>query len=100
MPAENEISKIDKNFEEVRSENGLVFRDANDSPFAIYGLLRETNGFTRVPSDVAARVSEGVSVLARNSAGGRVRFATDSDVIAVRCHMPQRYSDLMLPYTR
>lgn len=91
MPVENEISKIDKNFEEVRSENGLVFRDANDSPFAIYGLLRETSGFTRVPASVADKVSEGVSVLAKNSAGGRVRFATDSDVIAVRCHMPQSW---------
>ena len=91
MPVENEISKIDKNFEEVRSENGLVFRDADDSPFAIYGLLRETNGFTRVPAFVADKVSDGVSVLAKNSAGGRVRFATDSDVIAVRCHMPQSW---------
>lgn len=92
MPAENEISKIDKNFAEVKAEGGLVFRDARSAPFSVYGLLwEEENGFTRVPSDVAGKVSEGVSVLARNSAGGRVRFVTDSPVIAVRCHMPQSW---------
>ena len=38
MPAENEISKIDKNFAEVKAEGGLVFRDARSAPFTVYGL--------------------------------------------------------------
>lgn len=92
MSGRNEISKIDKNFAEVKADGGLLFRDVRSAPFAVYGLLwEEGNGFTRMPSDVAGRVSEGVATLARNSAGGRVRFMTDSSVIAVRCHMPQSW---------
>ena len=39
--------------------------------------------YTRLPQKVADRVSEGVSLLASNTAGGRVRFKTNSKFIAI-----------------
>jgi hypothetical protein len=40
--------------------------------------------FERMPREVAASVSDGVSSLARVPAGGRIRFCTDSDLISIR----------------
>lgn len=92
MSGENEISKIDKNFTQVSSDGDQLFYDVNKPPFRVYGLLWEDkSGFVRMPSDTAEKVSEGVSVLAHNSAGGRVRFSTDSPVITVKCKIPQSW---------
>ena len=92
MSGENEISKIDKNFTHVTSDGELLFYDVNKAPFRVYGLLWEDGtGFTRMPSDIAGKVSDGVFTLAKNTAGGRVRFSTDSSVIAVRCRIPQSW---------
>lgn len=92
MSGENEISKIDKNFTQVSSDGDQLFYDVNNPPFRVYGLLwGDKSGFVRMPSDTAEKVSEGVSALAHNSAGGRVRFSTDSPVITVKCKIPQSW---------
>ncbi len=81
-----DISKIDKNFDTgaVVSENGLVFRNIMSEEFRIYGVFREDDGFARMPAQVAAVTSPEVTVLSRNTAGGRVRFITNSKRIALR----------------
>lgn len=83
------IDSIDKNFEiktSISREN-LRFYDAENKPFRIYGLIREHNRFCRMPKRVAESVSEGVSFLYSNTAGGRVRFVTDSSFVAISCKM-------------
>lgn len=83
------IEKIDKNFA-VKSEikrDGIRFYDIEDEPFRIYGVFKENGRFVRLPEQTAKRVSEGVEVLRKNTAGGRVRFATDSSYIAIHAVM-------------
>lgn len=57
----------------------------NDAPFRIYGLCKVgKNEWHRVPEDVAQATSPGVADLSKNTAGGRIRFTTDSPFVAVR----------------
>lgn len=55
-----------------------------DKPFRIYGL---TEGYRRLPSDIINIINNGVSGLALHSAGGRIRFATDSQAIFIRVEL-------------
>ena len=82
-----DITKIDKNFkiETALTEPGLVFHNALDNPFKIYGVFYEDNHFVRMPGKVAKEVNEGVATLYNHTAGGRVRFITDSPFVAVSC---------------
>ena len=75
-----DISKIDKNFAIKTSieKDDIVFYDADEEPFKVYGVFRENGRYTRMPADVAKKVSEGVYLLHTNTAGGRVRFTTNS----------------------
>lgn len=95
------IEDIDKNLkvDTTITEPDLVWFDAKEAPFLICGIMYdEDNGrYTRMPQAVAESVSKGVSGLNRHTAGGRVRFRTDSTYIAIRavmdngrvmCHMP------------
>jgi len=64
----------------------VVWYDVRKEPFSLYGLYRPQTEpyFHRLPFDVAEATSEGVNKLSRESAGGRVRFSTDSPYIALR----------------
>ena len=84
-----DFSRIDPNFrvETLFEADGLTFFDANKPPFSIHGLLSEGDGFRRLPQAVAEQVSPEVTQLSLHTAGGRVRFCTDSPVIALRAEM-------------
>lgn len=77
-----------------------VFYDVREKPFSIYGLYEPLTEpeFKRMPDEVAASVSRDVSILARNTAGGRVRFCSDSMYVAIRAEMPSigRFSHMPL----
>lgn len=64
----------------------VVWHDVRKSPFSLHGFNepQTTPFFHRVPEDVAAATSNGVKSLSRESAGGRVRFSTNSAYIAIR----------------
>ncbi|MBQ3015441.1 MAG: hypothetical protein IJD79_01530 [Clostridia bacterium] len=65
----------------------VIWRDVIEAPFMLHGLLMpdgELPFYHRVPKAVAEATSAGVTALSRESAGGRVRFATDSPYIAIR----------------
>ncbi len=86
-----DIGKIDKNLkiETKLNETDVVFYDVRKKPFRIYGLYKpEEAPFKRLPFDLANQVNYQVSVLAGNTAGGRVRFRTNSDYIAIKAVMP------------
>ncbi len=84
-----DISKIDPNFkvEPCFSKEGLAFYDVTRPPFSLHGLLWEEGCFCRLPKAVAQAVSEEVALLSLHTAGGRVRFVTDSKRIAIRATM-------------
>ena len=82
------IDKIDTNLAaEMVEEDGLVYRNVLTAPFSVHGLMAPTEDapfFHRIPRTLAEQVNPGVAHLYRQSAGGRVRFRTDSSRIAVR----------------
>ena len=86
-----DISKIDKNLnvETNIQEADLAFYDAREAPFALYGLYEpQTEAqFKRLPDEIGLNVNSGVATLYLNTAGGRVRFSTDSRYIAIKADM-------------
>ena len=63
--------------------------DSRDGRFDLYGLIaKDGDQFRRVPQDVADATNAGVSSLSRNTAGGRVRFRTDSPFVCIYAKMP------------
>lgn len=87
-----DIAKIDKNMkiESKIAEADIAFYDVRNKPFEVYGLYDYQNQaeFKRLPDDIAKATSEGVFYLYRNTAGGRVRFCTDSRYVAIHAEMP------------
>ena len=81
----SDISSIDKNFQvgSTINKEGIKFYDAKCAPFSIHGLMYSEGVFHRIPFDVAERTNDGVRRLNRNTAGGRVRFKTDSPYVAI-----------------
>ena len=82
-----DITAIDKNFLEGSeiTRTDVAWRNALQSPFAIHGLaVAEEGKFWRLPESLIDNVNPGISSLARHTAGGRIRFRTDSPFIAYR----------------
>lgn len=85
----NRIEEADKNFAVSGAAAGTgSWRSALEPPFEIHGVFYENGKFRRIPEALAARVNQGVFLLHANTAGGRVRFSTDSPVISIRAEMP------------
>lgn len=84
------ISEIDKNFKIETKLNlpDVKFYDVKNEPFSIHGVYFEDGKFRRLPESVAKTVNEGVLGLHANTAGGRVRFMTDSSYVAINVKMP------------
>lgn len=103
--SDNKFVEVDRNMvvETSLGEPDIQFYDVRQAPFELYGLYRPQTEdvFKRLPDDVAAATSAGVRRLALHTAGGRVRFATDSDYIAIKCVMPYvtKYSHFPLTGT-
>ena len=95
-----ETKNVDKNLiiETDVDTSDLIFHDVREEPFRVYGLYDYKNEpeFKRMPDEVAKSVSEPVAILAKMTAGGRVRFATNSKHIAIRALMPSvnHYSNM------
>ena len=91
-----DISKIDKNFNVKKTVDmtGLKAYDVLEPPFKVYGVMppdEKEDKFKRLPGEVSEKVGRWVHVLHTNTAGGRVRFATDSGKIAIRAYMPNMF---------
>ena len=98
----DDISSVDKNLE-VKTElevKDVVFYDSKKAPFDLYGLCKtELDVFKRMPSKVGEGVSNGVNSLNYHTAGGRVRFTTNSDYVAIKCIMPRVTNFSHMPRT-
>ena len=81
------ISELDPNLgitSSLKDLPGVVYLDPEEAPFKLYGVFREGDHLTRVPTEVAKQVSPGVEGLSLDTAGGRIRFRTDSPYVAVK----------------
>ena len=74
-------------FDSGRGED-TEWYSVREEPFDLYGLLHIDGQFRRIPQDVADATNGGVSGLSRQTAGGRVRFTTDSPFVVINARMP------------
>lgn len=84
------ITLIDSNFK-VNTKldiKDIKFYDIKQPPFKIHGVFYDSGKYRRIPENVAKTVNDGVYGLHANTAGGRVRFKTDSPYVAIHSEMP------------
>ncbi len=82
--------EVDPNFlTDNMVKDGMVFFDAKTEPLKIYGVSYENELYRRMPEEVARSVSQGVYDLHTNTAGGRVRFKTNSKKISITVKVPR-----------
>lgn len=86
-----QISEIDSNF--IREKVGnkeLAFYDAKKPPFKLYGISYdyELKRYCRMPDSVARTVSERAIWLSTFTAGGRIKFKTNSKTLALKVTYP------------
>ena len=82
-----DITQIDPNFliGSKIDKTDVVWMNVTDQPIAVHGLAVVGGGkFWRLPEYLIDNVNDGVTQLARHTAGGRIRFRTDSPYIAYR----------------
>ncbi len=80
-----DIADIDKNLTVYADiPEDIEWFDIRKAPFIIYGLLDCGNEFRRLPKELTDGISESLTTLSQNTAGGRVRFKTDSPYIAIK----------------
>ena len=89
--SDNNIAKIDKNFAvpSTVDKADILFHNVENAPFQIYGIAYEGDRYRRLPMAVASTVSDRVLALSDHTAGGRVRFSTNSSYVAIRAVMPK-----------
>ena len=80
------IEKIDKNFliNAKIDKDDIEFYDIKKAPFDLYGVFWADGSYRRMPEEVAKNVSDMVYRLHTRTAGGRVRFVTDSEYVAIK----------------
>ena len=88
-----DITKIDPNFRaDAIPYDDIVWHNAMEDPFSIHGLYepRKTGRYTRLPLEFEhdERVNAGVRTLMFHTAGGRIRFKTDSPYVALAVELP------------
>ena len=84
------IASTDQNFK-VNTEldiKDIKYYDINQSPFKIYGVFYASGKYRRIPEGVARKVSDGVYGLHTHTAGGRVKFKTNSPYVTIYAEMP------------
>ncbi len=81
-----DIAQVDKNLsvEIYHAQEDVLFYDAEMSPFKIYGVYKDAGMYRRMPAGCARAVSEKVLRMHTHTAGGRVRFVTDSPIISIK----------------
>ncbi len=97
------IESIDKNFitpAEI-TEPDLIWLDAKKAPFQLYGVFYDEKEqcYLRLDKKVADATSEGVSRLNYRTAGGRIRFRTNSAFIGIKAEMKNEAPMKHMPRT-
>ena len=68
----------------------LRFYDADEVPFEVYGLLphQQDEPYRRIPLQVGKESNIGVEYLSASTTGGRIRFRTNSRIVALSAEWP------------
>lgn len=87
------IYQIDKNFTPpATAPQDIEYYSVLEPQFSLHGLapVQADDPFLRLPREVATATSEGVAYLSKCTAGGRVRFATNSSVIVIKYKLREK----------
>lgn len=85
------ISVIDKNLASISIEGeDIEWISSHDERFSLHGVyFDEKEGlYMRVPDEVCEKANPYLPHLSRMTAGGRLRFVTDSSSIAIKASLP------------
>lgn len=85
-----DLKALDSNFLKIRiQEKDVAWKNALDKPFSLHGIYydEQESCYRRMPREIAKQVNAGVEVLSSNTAGGRLRFKTNSPYIAIRAEI-------------
>lgn len=86
------IEEIDKNFAVIEQiPEATVYASVDSPPFKLYGVHREGERYVRLPKATAEWISQGTAELFMCTAGGRLRFATNSEYIALCARLNTTY---------
>lgn len=79
------LSNVDKTYKITTAEGlgDLQVWDIKQPPISVHGVFFEEDKYKRLPLSVAQTVSQGVCVLHSVPAGGRVKFRTNSRIVAL-----------------
>lgn len=82
-------------------ENGIVWFDPRTEPFEIFGFewIGEDSVYRRLPVHPKWEIREAVDQLANHTAGGQVRFRTNSPRILVKVELRERSGMYHMPAT-
>ena len=86
-----DISKIDINLASGKVDGEIKWLNSLDNPFSMHGVFynHDEKLFVRVPHEVCEETGNiGLPTLSRMTSGGRIRFVTDSDFIAIKAALP------------
>lgn len=86
-----DIQKLDKNFDTTfQCPEDVEWFSVLNYPFSLHGVTysEEEGLYRRLPKSIADATNEKVAYLSKNTAGGRVRFCTNSPYIAVHVEEP------------
>ena len=86
-----DITSIDPNFRLTSiKEQDVEWHEVSEKAFSLHGVFFDepTHEFIRMPVESAKAVNGNVRWLSRMTAGGRLRFQTDSPYVAVQCIAP------------
>lgn len=93
------IEDIDINMKaDTLGDVDVKFYNVRKAPFKIYGLYNpETEDvFKRLPDDIGEYTNPGVARLYKHTAGGRVRFKTNSKFIAIKVKLHYSSKDALM----
>ena len=92
------IREFDKNMvvETKIEREGLVFKNVVEEPFSVHGLKRYSVfensrvAWARMPDEISKEVSTQIYSHSKITAGGRIRFCTDSPYVALSAVIAKR----------
>ena len=102
MSGKIDVLKIDKNMTiESVDENGLIWLNPNQEPFKLIGFnwFEQDKVYRRFPLNPDPVLPEGVESLSNCTAGGQIKFKSDSCRIAVKVKLRNRGAMDHMPNT-
>lgn len=82
------FSEIAKKISSDVAKEDTLFANIECEPFRVAGVYFGDDGrYHRMPYEIAERVSNGVKKLSANTAGGRIKFVTDSTYIVIKAKL-------------